>query len=54
MEKKRRDLKKMKLNRETLRFLESSELRRVEGGVSVIGTCNSCPNEGTATCCLLT
>lgn len=53
MEKKLRDLKKMKLNRETLRFLEASELRKVEGA-SIGDSCNTCAHYGTAVCCHLT
>ena len=54
MEKKLRDLKKMKLNRETLRFLETSELQEVNGAVSIGGSCGTCNYYGTAACCHLT
>lgn len=45
--------KKMILNRETLRSLQSDELRRAAGGDSLQDGCESgsCPNDcGTATC----
>jgi hypothetical protein len=35
---------RLKLNKETLRFLEASELKQVDGGYpSIAGTCGTCP-----------
>jgi hypothetical protein len=40
---KKRKLKKIALNRETLRMLENVDLPRVGGGYSVRTECGSCP-----------
>ena len=55
MEKKQtREAKRLTLNRETLRSLGDSELRKADGGASIAGTCNTCNVYGTAACCHLT
>jgi hypothetical protein len=58
MEKKQgqvRDAKRLKLSRETLLLLRTSELRQVNGGATapVAGTCITCNENATLVCCKL-
>ena len=56
MEKKQGQAKRLKLNRETLLLLRTSELRQVNGGATRPGaaTCVSCNENATLACCQLT
>jgi hypothetical protein len=47
-------VKKLRLNRETLWLLKTSDLKEAVGGASIAGTCNTCAIYGTAACCHLT
>jgi hypothetical protein len=56
MEKKQgqvREAKRLKLNKETILLLRTSELRQAKGGGTdpVAGTCISCAGNPTLACC---